>query len=122
MFLTEIKMKGDPRNLRGYTIYEFRDILAKRLSIRMENVRFEAAGSGCIILVFQLPERVRDHLRTAAMERAMWLKEARVLGIHIDGEDFILLVDKSDCEYRNFSLKKPLSLWIETSWVHSFPV
>ena len=99
MFLTEIKMKGDPRNLRGYTIFEFREVLAEQLFLNIEDVRFEAAGSGCIILVFQLPERVRDRLRTAAKEKEQWLKEKGVLGIHIDGEEFILLVDNRNSKY-----------------------
>ena len=69
MFLTELKIQGDPGYLHGYQIDKFRAILAERLSIRDENVRFEAAGSGCIILVFQLPETVRADLRKAASEK-----------------------------------------------------
>ena len=93
MFFTEIKIQGDPFHLHGYDIDNFRGLLASHLSIPRENVRFETAGSGCIILVFLIPEIVRADLRRAALERATWLVDADVAGIHIDGEDYVSLID-----------------------------
>ena len=89
----EIKITGDPKFLHGYQIEEFRERLASQLLIPQHDVRFEAAGRGCFVIVFLLPDKVRSTLRSAAVERAQWLQEAGIIGVHIEDEDYISLLD-----------------------------
>ena len=89
----EVKIKGDIKHQKGYTVVSFRERLASNLNIPEENVKFEAVGDGCFIIVFLLPKKVKKTLQLAALNKAHWLTEADVLGIHIKGEEYISLVN-----------------------------
>ena len=92
-FAVEIKISGKEEfiTLDGKTIDEYRKALASRLGICEKRVRFEAAGKGCIILVFHIPNEVKDDLRKAALNKAQWMTELNITGLHIWGETFISL-------------------------------
>ena len=96
--MVEIKITGDPQYLHGYEIDDFRSRLASHLLIPLEKIRFEAAGRGCFVIVFLLPDEVRSTLRSAAVERAEWLQEADVIGVHIEDEEYISLLDREQGE------------------------
>ena len=93
MFAAEIKITGKEEfiTLNGKTIDEYRKALASRLGICEKRVRFEAAGKGCIILVFHIPDEVKDDLRKAALNKAHWMTKLNITGVHIRGEGFISL-------------------------------
>ncbi|XP_072018120.1 3'-5' exoribonuclease HELZ2-like isoform X2 [Amphiura filiformis] len=100
MYLVEVKIRGDirhhPSELSNKCdidlIEEFRTQLAMNLGIEKHNIRFEAVGEGSFIIVFLLPDEVKDKLRSAAIKKAHWLTDASVLGIHIQDDEYISLV------------------------------
>ena len=101
MFAVEVKIAGKEEfiTLTGKTIDEYRRALASRLNICEKRVRFEAAGKGCIILVFHIPDEVKDDLRKAAKNKAQWMTELNITGLHIRGEGFISLTAVSAGEW-----------------------
>ncbi len=92
MFPVEVKITGDHR-LTPSTIDNIRTVLSDQLMVRKEIVRFATAAKGCIVIVFLLPEHVKGSLRFAATNKAKWLTDANVSGVHIKGDEFISVVD-----------------------------
>ena len=64
----------------------FKNRLAKNLGVKVHHINLIGAGEGSVILVFQIPETAVDILRQEVEAKADWLKEAEVLGVHIEGE------------------------------------
>ena len=91
--ITEIKILGDISYLQGGDIKYYRETLASNLAIKDTCIRYCDAGDGCFVLVFQLPNAIKKDILLAAKNREQWLREANIVGLHIEGEPYVSLMD-----------------------------
>ena len=96
----EIEITGDPSHFVKQSVCYYREKIAKMLEIPQHKVRFEAMNKGSIILIFLILSECVAALRIAAMTKDQRLIDMGVIGVHIQGEKYISVVDTSTIKGR----------------------
>ena len=88
---TEFRVKGSAKHVLNKQVDEFVKMMAGNLNTHPKNIILTAQDNGSIMLGFIMPEMIIPTLRDAAKADAPWLRDAGVLGVHIEGEEYVSL-------------------------------
>ena len=100
-FHTEIVLNGKIEERDTRDVERYKTKLHESFGIPESATNFIGAGKGSVVLVFQLPLRwpcggdgnkeidVRARLIEDVSQRADWLMDDDVIGIHIEGQDYV---------------------------------
>ncbi|XP_072051574.1 uncharacterized protein [Amphiura filiformis] len=90
----EFRIKGNIRHMHMTNVNAFKAVISKRLMIPERYINVRALGNGSIIIVLQMPELGVNRLREAVARKDAWLLEEKILEIHIEGEDCVIIQDE----------------------------
>ena len=88
-----MKIKGDPKHFHKQTLEAYRVRLAEMLAIEKHDVIFENLTGGSIILIFLIPSNSTVDLIKLALNYDPRLIDMGVIGVQVQGEDYIPLDD-----------------------------
>ncbi|XP_072036662.1 baculoviral IAP repeat-containing protein 1f-like [Amphiura filiformis] len=109
----ELRIEGRAKHTKNKQVKAFIIRVAKNLGMKPHQINLIGQGRGSVILILQIPVCAVSRLRDAVTQKADWLIDNKVLGVHIEGEAYqeVMSPVKQEGTLEIFSgSKSPLNL------------
>ncbi|XP_072050065.1 uncharacterized protein [Amphiura filiformis] len=109
----EFKIEGHAKHTKNKQVKAFITRVAKNLGMEPHQINLTGQFNGCVGIILQIPKGAVSRLRDAVMQKADWLIDNKVLGVHIEGEPYreVMRPLKEEVNWDIFSARKsPLNL------------